>query len=105
MHVLEFSLTVRLNCLLHEMSEEDDRRVRWDCPAVLPERRSGTGSGAQGSALAFPLPEDYVRRHLADSYREYLEGVSVLTIPSDEKQSRQTYQLFVVLLQKGIGRD
>jgi len=47
----------------------------------------------------------HARRHLADRYREFLEGISVLTLPSDEKQSRQTYQSFVVLLQKGIDRD
>ena len=45
------------------------------------------------------------RRHLADRYREFLGAISVLTLPSDEKESRQTYQSFVVLLQKGIDRD
>jgi perosamine synthetase len=45
------------------------------------------------------------RRHLADRYREFLGEISVLTLPSDEKQSKQTFQTFVVLLQKGIDRD
>ena len=45
------------------------------------------------------------RRRLACKYLELLSDIPAVTTPSSDRESNQTYQSFVVMLQEGIKRD